>query len=135
MPPKLDIPPVSHDQLDAVLRYLPVFEQPGYQFGEWHMPEGQFPYYAMEDEVIVFLQTLYDQDIIYVFDWGKWQDNAQALTADPALLQQADLLTLRQLLTTHVRMDRFVEGHLGAMFENGLITAVLHRLQEIRQAM
>jgi Family of unknown function (DUF6508) len=53
---------------------------------------------------------------------------------DPALLAQADLLTLRKLLTAHVRQDRFIEGHLAQMLENGHISAILRRLRELRDA-
>ena len=44
----------------------------------------------------------------------------------------ADLLTLRRLLTTHVRADRFTEGHLAAELENGHICAILEQLEELR---
>jgi hypothetical protein len=36
------------------------------------------------------------------------------------------------LLTTHSRKDRFCEGHLAAMFENGHIVALLRRLRELK---
>jgi len=50
---------------------------------------------------------------------------------DETLLEEADLETLRKLLTTHVRKDRFCEGHLDYMFECGHITAILERLQQL----
>ena len=46
-------------------------------------------------------------------------------------LASADLLTLRKLLTTHIRADRFTEGHL----ESGHITAILRQLKQIRDAL
>lgn len=132
MSDKNNIPENGPEQLDAVLRYLPIFAQHGFTFGEWHMPEGQFPFYAMNDEVLEFIQALYDQDIVFVFNWGSWQEEAQRIMSEPAVLQQADLLTLRKLLTTHIRKDRFVEGHLASVLESGHITAILRRLQNIR---
>ncbi len=59
MPDTEEPPEIGPEQLDAVLRYLPIFSQPGYVFGEWHMPEGQFPFYAYNDQVIAFIQELY----------------------------------------------------------------------------
>jgi hypothetical protein len=47
----------------------------------------------------------------------------------------ADLLTLRKLLTLHVRGDRFVEGHLASVLESGHVTDILERMQQIRDAM
>jgi hypothetical protein len=42
-------------------------------------------------------------------------------------------MTLRKLLTTHVRADRFVEGHLAGVLESGHMLAILRRLKDIRQ--
>ncbi len=70
-----------------------------------------------------------------MFNWGEWQEEAQRYIADPEALQQADLLTLRRLLTTHLRNDRFVEGHLASMMENAHITAILRRMSDIRDQM
>jgi hypothetical protein len=53
----------------------------------------------------------------------------------PGALETANLLTLRKLLTVHVRKDRFVEGHLARMLECGHITAILRRLREVRAGM
>ena len=135
MPNKSDDSNITPAQLDAVLRFLPMFEQPGYSFGEWHAPEGQFPFYAYNEEVLAFLQALYDSNLLFVFDWGKWQDETRRYMDDPDALAQADLLALRKLLTTHVRLDRFVEGHLAGVLENGHMTAVLRRLNTIREVM
>jgi hypothetical protein len=40
--------------------------------------------------------------------------------------------TIQKLLTVIVRADRFNEGYLVDMIINGVITAILKRLQEIR---
>ena len=48
-------------------------------------------------------------------------------------IDSADVVTLKKLFTTHVRKDRFCEGHLATMFENGHIVALLRRLKEIRE--
>jgi hypothetical protein len=135
MTSKNDVPEVGPHQLDALLRFLPIFEQPGYVFGEWRSAEGQFPYYSMHREATEFVQTLYGQQVVFSFDWRNWQQEAERFVADPEALGTADLLTLRKLLTTHVRRDRFVEGHLASMLECGHITAILRRLGKIREQM
>ena len=130
-----DVPEVGSHQLDAVLRFLPTFEQPGYVFGEWHSAEGQFPYCSMHREATEFVQALYDQQVVFSFDWRSWQREAERFVSDPEALDTANLLTLRKLLTTHVRKDRFVEGHLAGMLECGHVTAILRRLGKIREQM
>jgi hypothetical protein len=130
-----DVPEIGRQNLDAILCFLPVFEEPGYAFGAWHSAEGQIPYYSMSRETTDFVQTLHEQQIVFSFDWTSWQDEAKKLVSDPELLQEADLLALRKLLTSHLRKDRFVEGHLANMLERGHITAILRRLKEIREEM
>ena len=128
-----DIPEIGPREIDAALRFLPIFEQPGYAFGEWRAPEGQMPYYSSSREVMEFVRVLNDQKIVFSFDWMRWSEAAQKYVSEPERLEEADLLALRKLLTAHVRADRFSEGHLGEMLENGHITALLRRLQEIQE--
>ena len=130
---KDNVPETGPRQLDAVLEFLPIFEQPEYVFGEWRSPEGQFPYYSMSREAEDFVQALYDQQIIFSFDWMSWQEDAERYVSAPEALETADLLVLRKLFTTHVRKDRFGEGHLASMLECDHITAILRRLKKIRE--
>ena len=129
------VPEIGFQKIDAVLKYLPLFEKPDYQFGQWMEPEGQFPYFSFSPEVDEFMDTLNKQDMIIPFDWTSWREEAERYQSDPDALGTADLLTLRKLLTVHVRADRFAEGHLAGVFESGHITAILHRLKQIRQKM
>ncbi len=122
---------MSGETLDAVLEFLPVFTQPGFQPGEWVCPAGQFPWYRYRPKVPAFVAALGDADLLLQFDWGAWIEEARHYMADPGRVAAADLLTLRRLLTTHVRADRFTEGHLASVFESGHIVAILRRLKEI----
>jgi len=132
MTSQYDVPEIGLQQLDAILRFLPIFEQSGYVFGEWRSLEGQIPYYSMSREAKDFVQALHDQQIIFSFDWASWQEEAERYVSAPEALEMADTLTLRKLLTTHVRKDRFVEGHLASMLECGHITMILRRLRNIQ---
>ena len=127
--PVLEIGP---ERIDAVLEYLPTFERPGYQAGEWRAREGSFPSFVYRSEVTDFIQTLYQQRFVIYLDWTSWQGEAERYQSDSASLAEADLLTLRKLLTVHVRADRFVEGHLASVFASGHILAILHRLEQVR---
>ena len=69
------------------------------------------------------------------FDWGEWQGIAEQFVDNPEKLKRADLETIQQLFTTHVRKERFCAGHLDAMLENGHIVDLLHRLKVIRGEM
>ena len=58
-----------------------------------------------------------------------WQETAREYVEDPAKVESADAETIQKLLTTHVRKERFFEGHLAAMFENGHVVALLQKAQ------
>jgi hypothetical protein len=129
------VPEIGPEQIDAVLEYLPTFERPGYQAGEWRTREGSFPSFVYHSEVTDFIQTLYEQGFVIYLDWTSWREHAERYQSDSASLAEADLLTLRKLLTVHVRADRFVEGHLAGVFASGHIAAILRRLEQVRDEM
>lgn len=64
------------------------------------------------------------------FDWTTW-GNASKFVEAPEHVTVADESTIRKLFTTHLRQERFCEGHLAAMFENGHMVALLQRLREL----
>jgi hypothetical protein len=129
------IPEIGLQQIDAVLGYLAIFERQDYQFGQWVEPEGQFPYFSFSPEVDEFIKMLHRQNIVVPFDWTSWREEAERYQVNPQALETADLLTLRKLLTVHLRAERFAEGHLASVFESGHITDILHRLKQIREKM
>jgi|GEM_PF-924697 len=129
------VPEIGVQEIEAILKYLPIFEQQNYQFGQWIQKRGQFAYFAYSPEVLEFQSALYRHNIIIVFDWTIWDDEAKRYQAEPKALETADLLTLRKLLTAHIRADRFVEGHLASVLESGHIAAILRRLRQIREEM
>jgi hypothetical protein len=71
------------------------------------------------------MKELYDAQIVYSFDWPKWQRDAEQLYGVPAALRAATLSDLRKLLTVHARKDRFCDGHFEAAFDSGHLVAVL----------
>jgi hypothetical protein len=133
--------PILTKHIDAILPFLEIFEKPGFKCGEWDQPESRESNefimldYQYAPPVEEFVQALYDNDWVEKFDWKKWQDTAVQYVDSPNLLATSDAETIRKLLTTHVRKDRFCEGHVASMCENGHIVAVLRRLKEIRKEM
>ena len=123
--------PISNDHIKAIVRFLPIFTSEGFQFGHWTSEKGYFPYFTLSPEAHAFYKALYDNGWIVLFDWGSWQDEAVRYVNEETLLEEADLETLRKLLTTHVRKERFCEGHLDCMFACGHLTAILRRLQQL----
>ena len=119
---------ITPEQIDALLPFLAGFEADGFRFGEWYVPEGQFPSFSLDEGAGAFLDALYENGWIVPIDWPGWEPVAEGYVASPELLGRADAETGRRLLTLYVRKDRCCEGHLAAMFESGHITALLRRL-------
>jgi hypothetical protein len=128
--------PIISKQIDALLPFLDRFEAVGFSAGSWKMPEGQFPWFDFNEVVMDFHQALYDNGwVTPAFDWTEWQESAKKFVDSPKKIEKADATTIQKLLTTHSRADRFCEGHLASMFENGHIVALLRRLKAIREKM
>jgi len=127
------------ERIDALVEFLPWFEAEGASAGKWtpmQERDGCFtlPMFNFSPEMEALEQTLYRYGWVAKFAWPDWQDEAARLLGSPEALRTADVETLQKLLTTHVRKERFCEGHLVAMFECGHIAAILRRLKELGQA-
>lgn len=128
------------DQLDwgPALSWLPVLATDGFEpgrvaGGEEAMP-GVFtmPATVLPPEVSEFLACLYDTDIVAPMDWSAWlAEGGRALYDDPDRLATATLEECRMLLIAHVRADRFSEGHLLSVLQDGHLVTVLQRIQAL----
>jgi ADP-ribosyl-[dinitrogen reductase] hydrolase len=123
-------PPLTSDNLQAVLKFLPVLQRPDFSPGEWITQQESLPYFNYTPEVLDFIRTLSSNGSIQPYDWMNWHEGEQ-LVGTPELLGKANLQTLRKLLTAHVRADRFIEGYLAGTFESGHMTLILKRMVEI----
>ena len=126
------VPEIGNEQIDAILGYLPHFEQSSFKFGEWGTREGQMPFFSFGDEAAKFVSALYRHGLIIPFEWRGWKEEAKQYQIDSEALATADLLTILKLFTLHVRTDRFAEGHLAQVYEKGHLTAILQRLKQLR---
>jgi len=127
---------LTPEGIRKILEFLPLFKSNGFETGKWHTSRNNdendltLPCYEYSELVGKFIQTLYDEGFIYPFDWSKWNYGIK-LSQNNELMQKANLLNLRKLVTAHVRQDRFCEGHLASLLENGIIVKILERIQQI----
>lgn len=123
---------VSIENLEEIASYLPYFsrkEVPGqWEGGKSNDGVFQMPYVTYDEDVNTFQKLLYDSDFMVAFDWGSW-DEGRELTKHRDQIVQADLLTLRMLMTAIVRNDRFCEGAFLSAINDGLVADILQRLQ------
>ena len=123
----------THIAWAEVLQYLPIFDRAPFSPGAWVEAEGSLPFFRYSTESAGFVEALYSAGVVFDFDWPnlRWQAEAERLVSDPEALAAADLSTLRKLLTTHVRKERFCEGHLASVLESGHIASVLRRIAKL----
>ena len=133
-PPAPRPPRITSADLDAILRFLPVFEAAGFVFGEEVAAPGRWGWSRMAPEVEAFVQALHAHGWVRPFPWHDFQDEAMRYLEDPSRLDGIDVETARKLLTLHVRKERFCDGHLIEMFRAGHVQAILRRLRAIREA-
>ncbi|MCY2963789.1 MAG: DUF6508 domain-containing protein [Planctomycetota bacterium] len=128
--------PISSTQIDSILPFLDRFEAVGFLAGSSKQPDSEIPRFDTEPIVTEFEQALYDNGWVAPgFNWTEWQSSAQEFVDSPKKIERADAGTIQKLFTTHVRADRFCEGHFASMFENGHVVALLRRLKAIREKM
>jgi len=122
--------PPTLEKIDAIMPFLDKFEEVEFSAGNRKIEEGHFPWFNFDEVVMEFVQILYDNDWVTPnFDWTEWQESAKQYVESPKMIESANTMTSQRLLTTHARADRFCEGHLASMFENGHLLALLRRLQ------
>jgi hypothetical protein len=121
----------TRPRYDRLLEFLRAFEHPGPS--EAGRPEFSRQRAWSEDCEALdrFIQVLYEDGWVLVFDWPAWQAKAERLYSEPQRLCRARLPTIQRLLTFHVRKDRFSEGHLLVMLQEGHIGAILRRIAEL----
>lgn len=87
-------------------------------------------------EVRKFRKELSDTKFLLVFDWIQWIiENDEFRDINNNLqdtIMNADLDTLRKLMTSYIRGDRFSEGLFIDAILKGHVTNILLRLQELQ---
>jgi O-acetyl-ADP-ribose deacetylase len=131
-PMPIDPVPIPRQAWAEILALLPALEagQPLYRM---HDLASIIDPYDYGPELRRWRMALEQSPFPIRFDWPQWLDQAQALNRDPALVAQADLLTLRKLLTCYLRSERFTSGTLAQLIDSGKLLAILRRLAELAE--
>lgn len=110
--------------------------------GTWHggVPERegasiQWPWVQYTPVVNEWVDSLYEHHVVVDYGEPGWDERMQAFAVDPGRLRSADLLTVRKVLTTVVRRERFCDGAIESSFETGLVQAAMVRLRVLAEAL
>jgi hypothetical protein len=127
------------EQIEKLLRFLPLFDKPGRAFVEkWHHNE------KTPDGTMMFPFPDYSPDVKNFFRLAAqacWSDLkyeptvAGAMLRDEDAIGRATMAQIRTMLTYCVRGERFCDGHWEAVLESGRVVALLRRLELLRHKM
>ena len=92
----------------------------------------------MDDRTFIgFLDALNYTGFVESFDYLSWAQERNAHTASikdvAAEVKNADLEELRKLMTMHIRIERFSEGHIQKLYEEGFFHRFFEKLNELMQ--
>lgn len=91
----------------------------------------------MDDRSFIdFLDALNFTGFVEIFDYVEWMQmrgQENGLSENMASeVKSAGIDELRKLLTMHIRIERFSEGHMQKLYEEGFFEAFFDRLGELQ---
>lgn len=122
---------ITNEQIKELRQHLDYFQDSKSKF--FTEKNG---YRLESQEVTRFREVINDTGFLMVFDWGQWLDDNKIYKDINNMgiherIMNADLETLRKLMTSYIRGDRFNEGLFIAVILKGHVTKILLRLQEL----
>jgi len=121
---------ILKSDIDKLVSYYDYFNAPSSNFYT-----SSIGYMLESKEITAFRKDLYDTGFIIVFDWKDWLKHNEIYTQlelnIDSYISNADIDTLRKLMTCYIRGDRFNEGLFIQVCANGIVTSILKRLREI----
>lgn len=124
------IPEIKYEELNGLLKFLDFYQR----LDEMNTEEAE-KYLMASEEIQKFYKELSNIGFIIVFDWVSWlNQNEMYKNIENNIdehLRKADLDTLRKLMTSYIRGDRFNEGLFKRVILNGHVTKILLRLREL----
>lgn len=126
------LPELKYEEINKLLKFLDFFQRLDAVIIEEEKRK------MLEcDEIEKLYNELCNTGFLIVFDWKSWlnQNEIYKNIANDIEehLMKADLDTLRKLMTSYIRGDRFSEGLFNEVIMNGHITKILIRLRELIQ--
>jgi hypothetical protein len=89
-----------------------------------------FPFHVLSKEVLRFIETVYDLELLVPFEWHRWEQGSLILANPDSRYEDFDPLTLCKILTMIIRADRFQSGFLIVNFNDGTIIHILEALKK-----
>jgi hypothetical protein len=136
MPDSEFLEPTTDDIAAVVAAFQPLLA-PGASLGTYgggeELADGTYemPWFHFSDELAEFHDALYAHRIVCAYGEEGWGRRMEAFRSHPELLGCEDLHTIRKVLTTVIRNERYCDGYIQGMFDVGLVQAAVARLGDL----
>ena len=131
--------PLTKKNIEVSLNYLPYFEDKNLKFFDILMPKRdggnivEYIYVTYSAKFMEFYRELHEQGFVTNFNWLDSTLESNDLSHYYELLEDADIMTLRKLITIIVRHDKHNEGFFADVIDSGLLLAMLNRLKVLNE--
>ena len=128
---QIDLELIDLNALPAILAFQSYFSNRDNKF--YRISSNDLLPYEYPEEIQDFIRKLYQANIIQPFNWVAWRESeeGQQLMGYPSRIKDASMEAVIKLLVTHLRSDRFIAGHLATVIEEGQISMILERFEEL----
>lgn len=118
----------NKEEIDTLIQSLPLLYEDGFDpVKEWHGKEiSMYPEY--KKDVVKFMDMCHQNCWV---DCDYDLKKPEIILKDMVLIKSASLEEIKALLTFCNRGERFCDGHIASMFENGVIKSIINRLKTI----
>jgi hypothetical protein len=129
---------ITKIRADELLRFLPGFSVPGRKVvRKWNGGQAgdgpiRLPFPEYEHDVDEFFQSAQQE---WWQDYACDSDRAREMLADDGIVDVADILAIKTMLTYCARAERFSDGAWSSFLEKGRIQRILQRLGQLRENM
>lgn len=128
---------LSDQDFEEILSYRTILEQGA---GRLQAKQGDMENPAQENimdnrDFIGFLDALNYTGFVENFDYISWAEKRNSLRSVKSMVDevgQMDLDELRKLMTYHIRVERFSEGHLQQLYDSGFFDRFFDKLESLK---
>lgn len=129
----LHISEIQFEEVHKLLKFLDFFQRIDASNNEEEKRD-----LLEREEIREFYNELCNTGFIIAFDWKSWlNQNEKYMNIENDIkehVMKADIVTLRKLMTSYIRGDRYNEGLFNEVILKGHITKILTRLSELNNS-
>jgi len=135
----IDQIPVTKENIDKVLEFLPYFEDKANKFFEFiNKREDKpgiyhIPYYKPSPKILEFIYALKMENFLLPYDWDNDMPRILGLINRFRPMSEANLSDIRKIFITLSVGEKFCDGYLANAVNRGIVLDTLKRLEEIRK--